>query len=52
MLIPGTIQISGYHPDPAKCCERCCFGTGDHAPFCEKRQTAPESECYGDDDWR
>jgi len=23
-----------YHPDPAKCCEACIFGTGEHADWC------------------
>jgi hypothetical protein len=23
-----------YQPDPAKCCERCVFGTGEHAKWC------------------
>ena len=25
-----------YHPDPAKCCEACAFGRGEHAPWCAK----------------
>jgi hypothetical protein len=23
-----------YRPDPAKCCEACAFGRGNHAPWC------------------
>ncbi len=25
-----------YKPDPGKCCERCVFGRGEHAEWCEK----------------
>ena len=24
-----------YQPDPEKCCERCVFGRGQHAEFCQ-----------------
>lgn len=23
-----------YHPNPAQCCERCVFGSGEHAAWC------------------
>ncbi len=23
-----------YQPNPAKCCEACCFGRGEHAQWC------------------
>jgi hypothetical protein len=26
-----------YNPDPDHCCERCVFGTGQHAEWCEVR---------------
>ena len=29
-----TLQSRPYRPDPAKACELCCFGTGDHALWC------------------
>lgn len=29
-----TLQSRTYKPNPDKACERCCFGTGQHAPFC------------------
>lgn len=25
-----------YRPDPAKCCERCAFGRGEHASWCSR----------------
>lgn len=25
-----------YKPDPQKCCERCVFGTGEHAEWCDR----------------
>ena len=33
-----SIVSRPYKPDPAFCCERCIFGTGEHAPDCELRQ--------------
>lgn len=27
-----------YNPDPAKCCEACIFGRGEHADFCARGQ--------------
>ncbi|HUX19351.1 MAG TPA: hypothetical protein VMV63_09230 [Acidithiobacillus sp.] len=29
------IQSLQYDPNPALCCERCVFGTGEHAGWCE-----------------
>ena len=26
-----------YQPDAARCCERCVFGTGEHAAWCPLR---------------
>lgn len=38
-----------YKPDPQKCCERCVFGTGEHAEWCtalpsEQELTEPTEE--------
>lgn len=33
-----------YHPDPAKCCEACAFGRGEHAAWCERK---PDITLYG-----
>ena len=30
----SDLQSRPFRPDPAKCCERCAFGTGPHAYFC------------------
>jgi hypothetical protein len=31
-----SITSRPYKPDSAKCCERCVFGSGEHAEWCEK----------------
>lgn len=30
----SDIHSNPYHPDPGHCCERCVFGSGEHAEFC------------------
>lgn len=36
-----------YRPDPAHCCERCVFGTGEHSeyPNCEAKVEVPCALC-------
>ena len=34
-----NIRSRQYRPDPEKCCEKCCFGTGFHAEFCDALPT-------------
>ena len=30
----GDVTSRPFRPDPARCCERCVFNTGDHAAWC------------------
>lgn len=32
----ADIHSNPYRPDPEQCCERCVFGTGEHADWCEE----------------
>lgn len=43
-----AIQSLPYHPDPAKCCEGCCFG-GPHAGWCEFYLNPSAEFWYGSD---
>lgn len=31
----ADLQSRPYKPNPQQCCERCAFGSGKHAEFCE-----------------
>jgi hypothetical protein len=41
-----------YRPGAAFCCERCAFGSGEHAEFCEQRiaQAPPDAMVWADAD--
>ena len=34
------LQSRPYAPSPEKCCNRCVFGRGPHAPWCESDHIA------------
>lgn len=34
-VMEQALQSRPYDPDEDECCERCVFGTGHHAEFCE-----------------
>ncbi|MFH1111002.1 MAG: hypothetical protein V1790_17655 [Planctomycetota bacterium] len=33
----ADLRSRPYNPDPAMACEKCVFGTGEHAEWCSKR---------------
>ena len=43
------IQSLQYDPNPALCCERCIFGTGEHAGWCEMTAMATPEQA---DEWK
>jgi hypothetical protein len=42
--MPEIIASKLYHPNREKACERCCFGSGEHAEWCPERPQQPKRE--------
>lgn len=45
----GSVQMTDlnsrpYRPSKHHCCERCVFGTGKHAEFCERKRIHDRTE--------
>ena len=40
----SDLQSRPYKPNPARCCEACAFGRGEHALWCPQASVKTETE--------
>jgi hypothetical protein len=44
----SELQSRPYHPAATQCCEKCVFGSGEHAPFCAAGVTREDFEHWNE----